>query len=1182
MFLFLLVVLLPVTFGIMQGAPAPRLEITGVNASALPTVTLTANVYDNVSQPITNLSAANFALIGDLASVGQIVSVQNITDQNLPIATVLVIDISTSMEGPPFAAAKDAARTFVQNIGANDPVAILTFSSGVTLYQPYTTDKSVLLTAIDNLPLGGETALYQAAYEAVRLAADSPVPRRAVVLLSDGAEYGGESQVGRGAALEEAIGRGVPVYTIGLGYGTDRTYLQELSFGTNARAYESPAPEQLTAIYAELAAILRSQYVITINLNVPADGQEYTLGLQVTTDGGVSTANASLRTPIPVPIIDLALPLDAISLPTPVTATIRADDAIQGVNFTVSDTEIGALLDAEPYTFTIDPAQFAPGTYSLAVSALDENGDIGTAGGTFTIAPLAPALLFSPPLGELGTLTEPVTVSIDAGGQTPITGVTVQFDGGEPVALEAPYSFLIDPSQFTPGEHTVSVSASNEGGQTASASGTFNAAALPPAISISGIEDGQTLDRPVDVTVTVEGQVAVSEVVVTAGGQPLAPTTPDGNTYTIDPLTLQPGGGSLTVSAALENGQSATTSLNFMAAALPPRIIVTGLTAGETLEANRDVEIGAQSQTAVVHIAVLIDGEDVGHFMSLPVNVTLDVLQLGAGDHVLRIVADNASGQSATLDVPFSVSPAPIATATQAAFATATSVQATQIVQATAAAVQATEFANATATVAQATSNAVSTLDAQATLVIEATATQAAAITATEQAGATATQQTILQVTQQIAAEQTSTQAVIDAQATSIVRSTLDAAATEFAQATSTQVAEVTRGAIASATAEAGATATAALTATQEAVLGATATQAAGATATEQAGATATQSAVETATQNANASATAVVEAQVATQAANETATQSALITATAQNTVNARETARAQIGATAQVETRSALETRAAQTRLEVQATQDARATRDTLATQTEMAQLSASDQAATQTQIANQTATQAAVETQNAVLTAVAQEALIVGATATEIIRGATATQAAVETQNAVLTDVASEALIAQAATATDIILDATATQSAVETAAALSGEATATQAAVVQNVTEAARAAGATQTGAAAATQRADILATDGAATAAADALTVEAQATRTAIAQATIEIRLSAVGPTPTPLNAEAQGAQTATPQGTPMPTATLVPIQAESAPATSNIIPIFIIGLVLLILLIVVVLILRRR
>jgi VWFA-related protein len=1276
LFLLLIISILPVTLGLMQGAPAPRLEITGVNASALPAVTVTANVYDNVNQPITNLTTANFALIGELAQFGQIVSVENITDQNLPIATVLVIDISTSMEGAPYFAARDAARAFVQNVGANDPVAIVIFSTGVTLYQPYTTDKNVLLSAIDALPLGGETALYQASYEGVQLAAEAPVPRRAVVLLSDGAEYGGESAVGRGAALEEAVVRGVPVYTIGLGYGTDRTYLQELAYGTNARYYESPAPDQLVPIYSEIATILRSQYVITLNLDVPADGTTYTLGLQVTTDGGTSTADAALRTPIPVPIIDLPLPTEPITAPTTITANVRADDDIQGVNFNIADTEIGALLDAEPYTFTIDPAQFTPGTYTLAVSALDSTGDVGTVSGAFTIAALPPALIFTPDITALGTLTEPVTVTVDAGGQTPVTGVSVSFDDGAPQPLEAPYSFIVDPAQFSPGEHRVTVTAANEGGQNTSVSGTFTAAALPPAIAISGLQDGQSVDRPVDVRVTVQGQVPVSQTTVTVGGLTLEPDAE--GVYRVDPMAFPPGGTTLTVNATLENGQSGSARLNFLVAALPPRIVVSGLTAGETLTANREIEINAESQTTVVHVAVFIDEAEIGHFMSVPVPLVLDVLALGAGDHTLRLVADNASGQSATLDVPFRISDAPIATATEFANATATSVQATQYVQATAAAVQATEFANVTATQAQATSNAVSTANAQATLVIEATATQAAAVTATEQANATATQLSFLQITQQIAAEQTSTQAAFNAQGTFVARSTLDAAATEFSQATSTQVAEVTRSALMTGTAQAGATGTAAITATQAANdaatatqaanevgatatqaaanagatatqaaneagatatqaaanAGATATQAANASATEQANATATQGAIQTqsavqtdvaqealrdqaatateiagatateaanvtateqaratATQAANASATASAEAAAATQAFNATSTQASVITATAQTTADARETARALIAATLQMQTRSALETRAAQTRLEVQATQAARATRDTLATETQAA--NAANATATQAaNDANATATQAAA-TQNAAQT-VTQVAAEVNATrtqqvidaaratATQMIRDVTATNAAIQTQNAVQTDTAQSALIAQAATATEIIANATETQAANLTATALSQEATATQAAVIQNVTEAARAVGATQTGEAAATERAAALGTQNAATATSAQATAENNATGTSIAQATIEIRLSAVGPTATPLSGEEQGAPTATSSGSPEPTMTLVPVEAETTPTSSSIIPLLILALVVIILLAVAYLVLRRR
>src|SRR5689334_6166312 len=100
-----------------QETPAPRIEITGVNATQLPTVLITANVYDSLGQPVSGLTAADFALSGDLANVGTITSVENVTSDNLTFAVVLAIDVSSSMAGAPIARAQEAARQFVQSIG---------------------------------------------------------------------------------------------------------------------------------------------------------------------------------------------------------------------------------------------------------------------------------------------------------------------------------------------------------------------------------------------------------------------------------------------------------------------------------------------------------------------------------------------------------------------------------------------------------------------------------------------------------------------------------------------------------------------------------------------------------------------------------------------------------------------------------------------------------------------------------------------------------------------------------------------------------------------------------------------------------------------------------------------------------------------------------------------------------
>ncbi|MBI1256464.1 MAG: VWA domain-containing protein [Chloroflexi bacterium] len=1242
-FLLLLLLLIPlVALHAAQTTPAPRLEITGVNASQMPTVTVTANVYDTLGQPVLGLTAADFTLTGDLVGIAQITNVENITDNNLPFAVVLAIDVSSSMSGVPFENAKQAAHAFIENIGPNDPVAILTFSSHVGVVQDYTTDKSTLSAAIDALRVGGETALYQGAYEAIQTAADSPTPRRAVILLSDGAEYGGISHVGRGDATDEAIKSGVPVYSIGVGFGFDRTYLQGISSSTNAQTYESPTSEELTQIYTDLAAKLRSQYVVTLNVPLPLDGTQYNLGLEVTTSEGTADAAAVLRAPIPVPIVRLPDLSDPLAQPTDITATILHDDPLKSVTFQVNGRpEVTA--STEPYTFTVNPVDYPPGSYILTVTAVDANDDTGTGTLNFGVAALPSDISLSPELTAQTVISAAQTFTVETSGQTAATAVSVAFNNGQPTDLTAPYSFTIDPIFFTPGSYTVTVSVTNEGGVTSTRDFPFTIPTLPPQITIVGVQDGQSVSAPVKFTVQVTGQQPVAQISATAGSVTLERAADE--SFTLDPMMFPPGATALTITATLTNGASGTAQINFIVAPLPPQIIVHGLTAGETLTADREVTLDFVTQTPVIHVAFFVDGQDLAHQIHAPYGITLAVLDYAPGDHNLRIIADDADGQSSTLDLPFTISSAPAVTATAAALAATQSAIATATRQAvqTADASQATQSAQASATqVANASATAVAvvaTNAAQATQGAQATGTQianasetAAALmainaSATQAAQASATQ--INAATQTAAAliaqQATATAAVEQATQTAQVTATQQAAITATAQqlvviatgdARSTQEqvsAQGTGTAVAQATANDLSTQTASqqqATQTSEVLIQAMlATQS-----VQQANATATSGALATlsgqATQNAQA---------IATQAAHITATQAA------QATLDARATIRAQALAQAQAATRDALSTANAQARLSAQATQDTRATRNAAATVTAQANaataaLKATNEAifatatqqiveATQTQAAQASATAAAQQTLDALAatatqtaveatqtqaaqataTAAAQQTLdALQATATQVVLNATATQQAQVIQSAAsATAAAQQTLDALQATATQVVLNATATRHALETEAAdnatatqITTNATATAAGQIAQATTSAQetlVVVATANRAAQLTVTAQQVANDATSTGVVNEIaTRSAGLTATANAQGTLDTRLTAVGPTATPLDSGAQNV--ATPEVVP----TLTEIQAQEPPASANIAPIAIVVIFIIVLILVLVLIMRGR
>ena len=175
----------------------------------------------------------------------------------------------------------------------------------------------------------------------MELATTSDQERRVVVLLSDGAEFGGASDATREAARLAAQEFGVPVYPIGLGYGIDRTYLQELAEASGARFFESPQPSELTAVYDDIAQILSTQYVITLESNQPGDGNIYNLPLAVETDQGTLTGEIEFRAAINEPLITVPddLPTEPITEATSFTVQVQADDGITDATLTVGGEE---------------------------------------------------------------------------------------------------------------------------------------------------------------------------------------------------------------------------------------------------------------------------------------------------------------------------------------------------------------------------------------------------------------------------------------------------------------------------------------------------------------------------------------------------------------------------------------------------------------------------------------------------------------------------------------------------------------------------------------------------------------------------------------------------------------------------------------------------------------------------
>ena len=133
-------------------------------------------------------------------------SVQAAVNADVGLAVVLVMDTSGSMAGEPLSLAEEAAVSFVNSLLPKDGAIVIPFADNVGAPSPLTADKQALATTLRGLQAGGSTALYDAVVAAAQSAKSAPLPRKVVVLLTDGQESGNRSAADVDRSLSEAVG----------------------------------------------------------------------------------------------------------------------------------------------------------------------------------------------------------------------------------------------------------------------------------------------------------------------------------------------------------------------------------------------------------------------------------------------------------------------------------------------------------------------------------------------------------------------------------------------------------------------------------------------------------------------------------------------------------------------------------------------------------------------------------------------------------------------------------------------------------------------------------------------------------------------------------------------------------------------------------------------------------------
>lgn len=346
----------------------PQATLGRIRDGTFPNATAPVYIDDPSGAELAGLKASDFSVTVD-GKPAAVLSADLASSKALPLDVLLLVDVSGSMGGKAIANVRQSATAFVASLAPDDRVAITTFSDNVTPVVDFTTDRRQIQAAIDSLAAGGNTALYQATSSAAQKIAASPANRRAVILLSDGAQDGVPATVSRDDALKAALYSDVPWFTIGEGSDIDRAYLQGLAIFTRGRYLEAPQPSDLTAVVSDVGRLLRDQYAVTFDASA-ANHSGSTVVLTVHAGSAVASATATY------------MPGPGFVPPQLVVAGVRAGDQVSratsitvtggvpagGVTFYVDGIDVQQAT-SPPYAFTFDPARYAPGAHTLRIAA---------------------------------------------------------------------------------------------------------------------------------------------------------------------------------------------------------------------------------------------------------------------------------------------------------------------------------------------------------------------------------------------------------------------------------------------------------------------------------------------------------------------------------------------------------------------------------------------------------------------------------------------------------------------------------------------------------------------------------------------------------------------------------------------------------------------------------------------
>ncbi|MCP4359236.1 MAG: VWA domain-containing protein [Chloroflexi bacterium] len=197
-------------------------------------------------------------IIFNAPSVSTIYAVQELWQEaRKDVNLALLLDTSGSMRGSKMEGMQEAAVQFIEQMGEDDYISIIAFSTEPQLIVDHTQvgpNRQKIVSAVMAVPAQGDTTLFDAIGDGAVKLQETTLPQttNAMVVLTDGQDtrsYRYDESSSSGMALAN----GITVFTIAYGRDADDDVLQSLANQANGNFFEGDEAS-IAAIYEEMSA----------------------------------------------------------------------------------------------------------------------------------------------------------------------------------------------------------------------------------------------------------------------------------------------------------------------------------------------------------------------------------------------------------------------------------------------------------------------------------------------------------------------------------------------------------------------------------------------------------------------------------------------------------------------------------------------------------------------------------------------------------------------------------------------------------------------------------------------------------------------------------------------------------------------------------------------------------------